>query len=45
MCVVSACTVSIIVFIIIAVLVISEIRYYASSQVTFDYDVDPDFHG
>jgi len=38
-------TVSIIVFLIIAVLVISEIRYYTSSQLTFDYDVDPEFHG
>jgi len=38
-------TVSVIVFIIIAVLVVSEIRYYTASQFTFDYDVDPDFQG
>jgi len=38
-------TVSIVVFIIITILVISEIRYYTTSQFAFDYDVDPDFQG
>ena len=40
-----AVAVSIVVFIIIAVLVFSEIRYYTSSQFIYDYDVDPDFQG
>jgi len=38
-------TVSVVVFIIIGILVISEIRYYTSSQLTYDYDVDPEFQG
>jgi len=38
-------TVSVIVFVIIAVLVVSEIRYYTARQLTFDYDVDPEFQG
>lgn len=36
---------SVIVFIIITVLVVSEVRYYTASQLTFDYDVDQDFQG
>jgi len=38
-------TVSVIVFFIIAVLIVSEFHYYTSSQFTFDYDVDKDFQG
>ena len=41
----SVFAVSVVVFIIIIVLVVSEIRYYASSQFVFDYDVDSEFQG
>ena len=38
-------TVSVAVFIIIIVLVVSEVRYYTSNRLTYDYDVDPHFEG
>lgn len=38
-------SVSLLTFVLIAVLVVSEIRYYSVSQLKYEYDVDPDFDG
>lgn len=38
-------TVSLVVFTIIVVLIISEVRYYSSKRLSYDYDVDPHFDG
>jgi len=36
---------SLVVFFIIGVLVVSEIRYYTATNLKFDYDIDPEFSG
>lgn len=38
-------SVSVVTFLFIGILVISEIHYYASTQLKFDYEVDPEVDG
>jgi hypothetical protein len=37
--------ISLVVFLIIGILVVSEIRYYTATNLKFAYDIDPDFNG
>lgn len=37
--------ISLLTFVLIAILVISEIQYYMASQLKYEYDIDPDFEG